>query len=261
MPRLRSDSMSTLDLVMAYQQYSLLEAARWICARWDVPRIGRHTKVARPERWRTNPVGTSNLQPLEELVRSGYWSHLDDPSRSVLLVLVTFAEHGTVQISYRGIARYSGVRSSTTIAKVLRRFKNDGLLRADSNRKTRDCGVYTFTFDGAKFQSLLSTIHEALKRDRDTEITLRAQLRTVPKLPASTPPAPAIPKSNPLSTQMDKQQSARSTQMDELVVPLSTQESATHAQLSKSEEFDCQAHGKGCVDDRGYPRCWDGGAF
>jgi len=54
---------------------------------------------------------------------------LDDAGRAILPVLFCFAENGEVSISYRGLARYSGKTSDTTIAKVLQCFAQIGLLQ------------------------------------------------------------------------------------------------------------------------------------
>jgi len=43
--------LSSIDLVMAHQQCDLISAARWICARFDVPNIPKGKKLVRPERW------------------------------------------------------------------------------------------------------------------------------------------------------------------------------------------------------------------
>src|SRR5260370_41272049 len=62
------DSMSVIDLVIKHQEFepssALREATVWICAHWSVPTIAKNTKLSRPERWSTSPVGLSSF-PLE----------------------------------------------------------------------------------------------------------------------------------------------------------------------------------------------------
>src|SRR5689334_22413979 len=60
--------LSTIDLVSAHEHLSLMNAVRWICARWDVPSVQKG-KFVRSERWHSGRVGVSG-SPLESLVRS-----------------------------------------------------------------------------------------------------------------------------------------------------------------------------------------------
>jgi hypothetical protein len=218
------DSMSVIDLVINHEEFepssALREATEWICARWTVPTIAKNTKLSRPERWSTSPVGLSSF-PLEELVRSGMWAALDDAARAILPALFCFAENGQVTISYRGLCRYSGKASYSTVAKVLRQFKEIGLLEAlpKARKNFRDAGRYRFTLDSEKFQAVRSSVHERLKMKRDKERALRSQLKaasTHSTTPQSNPkdnpthPGP-YPGTTTLYTTVECEQSARST--------------------------------------------------
>src|SRR5208283_841462 len=185
------DSLSTIDLVIRHQKCSLHEAVAWICGRWTVPTIAKNQKLSRPERWKTSPVGFSAF-PLEDLVRSGFWATLDDASRAVLPVVFCFAEKGEVAISYRGLCRYSGKASDTTIAKVLRRFEQIGLLKPlpKTVGNFREVSRYRITLDSSEFQSLLHGIHERTKVERDAERQLRSELKGVPTPPKNPDPTP-----------------------------------------------------------------------
>lgn len=237
--------MSTIDLVMCYQRCSLIEAVRWICARWEVPMIAKNTKFSRPERWTGNRVGLSNLQPIESLVRSGYWATLGDAERAVLVSLLVFSENGEATISYRGLARHSGKSSDTTIRRVLSRLQADGLLQFRSQSKAvRDVGCYRLTSDNPRFEALISAVHTKLLVERDMEMRLRSEMKGR-RLPSNPNPQPnSIPRSNTHSTTVESSASAHSTTVERGV--------------GKEQGFDCQVHGPGCVDERGYPRCWDG---
>jgi hypothetical protein len=211
-----ADSMSVIDLVIKHQEFapgsSLREATDWICARWKVPTIAKNTKLSRPERWSTSPVGLSSF-PLEQFVRSGIWAVLDDASRAILPVLFCFAEKSEVCVSYRALSRYSGKASDATIAKVLRRFKQIGILEAlpKARNNFRDAGRYRFTLDSPKLQAMLSSVHERLRVERDEERELRAQLRaTAPSRTKPTNPA-SYPGTTTLFTTVKCAQSARYT--------------------------------------------------
>jgi hypothetical protein len=67
-------------------------------------------------------------------------------------VLFCFAEKGEVGVSYRGLARYSGAKSDATIAKVLRQFKQLGIVEVLPRSKNfRDVGRHRFTFHSVIF--------------------------------------------------------------------------------------------------------------
>jgi hypothetical protein len=173
-----ADSKSTIDLVIAHQACGLKEAVDWLCARWTVPAVAKNTKLARRERWATSAVGYSSF-PLEEFIRSGVWAALDDPARAVLPVMFCFAERGTVSVSYRGLARYSGLRSLATVAKAFRQLKRIGILEAlpRAGSSFREPSSYRFTLDSEKFQAALSETHARLKLESGAEREFLAQAR------------------------------------------------------------------------------------
>jgi hypothetical protein len=189
-----ADSMSVIDLVIRYQELDpsragLKEATAWLCDRWAVPAVAKNTKLARRERWATSPVGFSSF-PLEEFIRSGVWAALDDPARAVLPVLFCFAERGTVSVSYRGLARYSGLRSSATVAKAFQQLKRLWILEALprlAGSSFREPSSYRFTLDSAKFQAVLSEVHARLKLESGAERELLAQSRTAALEPEPEP--------------------------------------------------------------------------
>ena len=119
-----SRSLSTIDLVMNVRKVGLEEAVRWIAGRHSIPDIpkGKHvqSKERWPERYRVG-VGASRL---EYLVRTGLWAALSPAERSILAVLDTFSEGDTIKISYRGMMRYSGTGSQSTISGALKRHRH-----------------------------------------------------------------------------------------------------------------------------------------
>jgi hypothetical protein len=119
-----SRSLSTIDLVMSVRKVELRAAVRWIAACHPIPNIpkGKHleSKQRWPERYRVG-VGASRL---DYLVRMGLWASLSPAQRSIVQVLDTFSEGDSVTISYRGLMRYSGIRSQSTISSAIKRFQN-----------------------------------------------------------------------------------------------------------------------------------------
>lgn len=183
------DAKSTIDLIMAHQECSLREAVDWICGRWPVPTIAKNTKLARAPRWAASPVGLSTF-PLEDFIRSGVWAALDDAARAVLPVLFCFAERGIVSVSYRGLSRYSGLRSSSTVSKAFQQLKQFGILEAlpkVAGSSFREPATYRFNLDGDKFQAILVEVHTRLKLESGAERELIAQSR------AALPPRALYP--------------------------------------------------------------------
>ncbi len=171
--------LSPLDLVAAHEGLDLLDAARWISARWDVPTIAKGKKLVRPERWHPGRVGSACFSFLEELIRSGYWATLDDATRAILPALACLADSSTgeAEISYRGLSRYSGKASPTTVAAVIKKLEKIGLLKVTRARdgKFRACGRYTLDWFNERYQATLRSCCEAFTVERDAERILRAQ--------------------------------------------------------------------------------------
>jgi hypothetical protein len=175
---------STIDLVMAYHRCTLADAVAWITARFEVPVVAREAKVRRPERWQAGRVGVSQF-PLESLVRAGVWAWLGDGARAILVALACFTDPVTHEatISTRGLGRYSGKMSRSTITTVIRQLENIGLLKVNRAKDGAICKVstYTLTLDSDKFQRLLGEVHERLVMDRDLEKIAVAEARSIPR--------------------------------------------------------------------------------
>jgi hypothetical protein len=107
-------------------------AARWLEQHFKVKYIpqGQHltdTHAIRPYR-----VGYEG--PIELLIKSGLWASLKPTPQRIIPVLLHLAERGSdsetfkVQISYRAIQRYSGVKSFGTISEALQQLAEFGWL-------------------------------------------------------------------------------------------------------------------------------------
>jgi hypothetical protein len=203
-------SLSNIDLVMAHENCSCGQAVAWIAARWEVPMLPKHSKLRRPERWTTGRVGVANCSIVESLVRSGFWAWLDDAGRAVLMALVCFADPltGEATISTRGLCRYSGKASRTTITGVISRLEIIGLLavRREKDGAIRKVSTYRLTPDTDKFQGLLGDLRERLVAERDRE-----KMLLVPSPYKGNSDLAGLPRSNPMSSVVDREESPRFT--------------------------------------------------
>jgi hypothetical protein len=203
-----SGSLSNIDLVMAHENYSCGQAMAWIAGRWQVPMIPKHSKLRRPERWTTGRVGVSDCSVVEDLVRSGIWAWLDDAGRAVLIALLCFADPttGAATISLRGLCRYSGKASRTTISGVISRLEIIGLLdvRRARDGAVRKVSTYRVTPDTNKFQELSAGVHARLVAERDRE-----KMLLVPSPFKAVPNLAGLPRSNPVSSVVDRLENPR----------------------------------------------------
>lgn len=169
-------ALSTIDLVMSVRGSDFPAAMDWILSRYQVPDAPKGKHIARPERWperfQVRPGG-----PLHEtLIRCGIWAELTPAQRSIIPVLENFAESSVVQISYRGLMRYAGVRSASTVSAALKRFCALGFLRVDAKRDAdglRVCNKYRFCPDDPHFVRIANECH----RHQQEQITYERQLR------------------------------------------------------------------------------------
>lgn len=172
---------SGIDLVMTVRGVSLREAAEWIAARFPVPEIPRRKHLKHKERWDpSSRVGTSAFS-LEDIVRSGFWAKLSCSEARILGVFCTFCPPGSGDkaISYRGIMRYAGVRSQSTVSRVLKRFSRIGLL--DIKRGLEDgfraCNIYSLTLDSPALRGLLRDVYEHQREEIAVERQIREEQR------------------------------------------------------------------------------------
>lgn len=168
---------------MMVKRCELAGAIEWISSRYYVPQVARKT-VANRERW--NPrcrVGVSGFC-FEDVVRSGLWASLTPCERAVLAVLPTFAEPSTgrTEISYLGIMRFSGVRSPSTVSKVLKRFRQLHMIeiwRSTDAQGFRGCNSYRLTLDTPEFLRMAREIHRRTEQDIAEQRAQRAEQRGI----------------------------------------------------------------------------------
>ncbi len=173
---------SNLDLVMMFLSCDFRSAVVWVCEHFPVPQAegGKHL-VHRNGGHPRYRVGTSG-SVFEWLVRAGLWGWLSSAQRSVLVALHAFTdvETGLAKVSYRGLMRYSGVGSASSVAVALKRFRRIHLLQVEpqiGGDGFRACNSYRLTFDDPRFLSLLNEIHQRHREEVDLERAFRSEER------------------------------------------------------------------------------------
>jgi hypothetical protein len=234
--------LSTVDLVMMHENCDFAQAVRWITARWDVPALPPNTKLRRPQRWSAGRIGVAHF-PVENMVRTGLWAWLSDAARALLITLACFTDPvtGEAVISQRGLARYCGKASRTTIAAVIAQFEQIGLLkvtRAKRDDAVRPVSTYKLTIESERFQGLLAELHERLIRDRDVE---KLQVKTARQTRRD------YLRSKTLHTTVDRSQSLRATTVDR------SDKNVPKMQTKRSSTVY-----RSLGDDLEYPVTWDG---
>ena len=196
---------SNLDLVMMFLSCDFRSAVAWVCERFPVPAAKPGKHITQRRQWNaTYRVGCSRSH-MEWLVRSCLWSELTASERSILVVLDTFTdtETGEATISYRGVMRFGGIRSHTTVRRALRRFQQLGLLEISRgvSEGFRSVSSYTLTFDSTKFRGVVTEIYrrhrEAIELDRAFWVEERKRRK---RDKASTLPVREVPFSTECST-------------------------------------------------------------
>jgi hypothetical protein len=162
------------------------EAARWIAGRFKVPDLplGKHLFQPARDIFRVGFESDIGL-----LVRSGLWARLSGPARSIVPVFLELAERNpvthtlSIQVSYRALARYSGIASPKAIVKALRELRDIGWLSATPGPRdpgsgpVRNISTYLLTPRSDEIVELANANFAQMRDDVETERTLRAQAR------------------------------------------------------------------------------------
>ena len=173
---------SNIDLVMEVRGIEMREAVYWICERYDVPNVPSGHRQSSSERWSPRfRVGVSGHDVMEMVVRGGLWEDFSPSEKAILPVLLTYAERetGVTIISYRGIMRYAGIGSPSTVSKALKRFEHMHLLKTIRGRDSelRAVNAYCVSADDPRFQELVNEICRKQREEIEIERQLRAEAR------------------------------------------------------------------------------------
>jgi hypothetical protein len=172
---------SNVDLVEMVLGCTIREAIEWIAARFKVPAIpkGKHLQ-SREQREPFSRVGLGGR--LENIVRSGLWAYLHPSERAILGVLCELSESNTdsLQISYRGLMRFAGVRSYATVARVVKQFERICLLKVDRSvggDGLRNCNRYVLTLNHPVLHDLMASLYQQQHREIEAEREIRKDQR------------------------------------------------------------------------------------
>jgi hypothetical protein len=177
--------MGPVDFVVDVLGLAPADAALWIAARFEVPTIPVGMRLVEAGRCRSQ-AGCE--RGLGLLVRSGLWGTLSPPAQSVAAVLWETCEKDEptaheflIRISYRGIARYSGVCSPNAIRKALRELGEIGFLKFPEAgfRRTpaRTAAKYIVTPNSDELYELAQAFSAQMKTEIAAERELRGRLR------------------------------------------------------------------------------------
>jgi len=160
-------------------------AVTWFCERYPVP-------TARIQR-RGRPKGSRNKLPilrvgatgseLEPLVRSGLWANLSPSERAVLQVLCAFRDVDTncSTLSYRAIMRYSGIASTRSVSRAIRRLSARSIIKIRRGSltvgPTRNCSTYEVTLNNPKLLACMSETYQRMRGEISLERELQSQKR------------------------------------------------------------------------------------
>jgi len=180
-----SKPMGAIDFVMDVLGLAAADAALWIAARFHVPTIPSGKRLAEADRWRGR-IGYE--RGLDLLVRSGLFGVLSEPARLIAPVFQAMCEKQettdqefSIRISYRGITRYSGVRSPNAIRKALielseiafLKFPQAGIRRGPD----RPASEYIVTPNSDELYELAQAFSAQMKTEIAAERELRGRLR------------------------------------------------------------------------------------
>jgi len=175
--------LSPIDLVMDVLHKDISGAVEWFLQRYEIPNIPKRKRTDSQQRWPERVrVGTGTSR-LESLVRYGIWAAtLSASQQSVLVVLDVFSDGNTVTISYRGLIRYTGIRSQSTISTALKRLRNLRVLQPKQQENDeaglRACGSYQWTMDEPEFHWFVAKTYEKHRNEIELEGNLRARARS-----------------------------------------------------------------------------------
>jgi hypothetical protein len=172
---------SNVDLVMQVCGCDIREAVAWFVRNFDVPHLAKGTHLEKREGWHPAYRAGIREDPLTYLIRTGTFAELKPAAQSVLCVLLEFAvENNECVISYRGLARYSGIQSDATVRAALKQLEETHILKflpSDPRNGLRGVGRYLLTPDSQELAKSARATYERLEAEISLEKELRQELR------------------------------------------------------------------------------------
>src|ERR1039458_687926 len=172
-----------LDFVMDVLNLSSpADAALWIAARFPVPLIPARKHLAGARR------GERVQSGLALMIRSGLWAQLSPAAQAIAPVLLEMAERDspaserlTVQLSYVGITRMTGIQSPNAIRRSLVELSEIGLMLPPAGRTPgkllQETACYTLTPYSEELLEMAQATAQQAKDEIAAGMELRARLR------------------------------------------------------------------------------------
>lgn len=173
-----------IDLAMdVLRLNSVADAALWIAARFRVPFIPAHRRLAGQAR-----RGERVQSGLALMIRSGLWGRLSLAAQAIAPVLLEIAENErpggerlTAQLSYRGITQMSGIKSPNAIRRALVELSEIGLMLAPTGRArgklVQETAFYTLTPYSDELLEMAQATAQQARDEIAAGMELRSRLR------------------------------------------------------------------------------------
>jgi len=175
-----------IDLVVDVRECNLPEAIRWIAQRFEVPSIPKGKQLVKPK---GHVARYGYERPIELLLRSGLWAKMSHPAQMLAVTFVELKVEGQrdrsweLEISYRGLAQYSGLKSDASVSKGLKELQRIGWLQRQRRRTGRSRGpvretaTYTVTPYSDAVRELANATAADLRAAIEEERQMRAEKR------------------------------------------------------------------------------------
>ena len=171
-----------IDLVMDVRECTLTEAIRWIAQRFEVPLIPKGKHLVK---LKGHVVRYGYERPIELLLRSGLWAKMSHPAQLLAVVFVELKVEGQrdesweLEISYRALARYSGLKSDASVSKGLKDLAGIGWLQRQRHRTGRNRGPVreTATYIVTPYSDSVRELANATAADMRAAIDEERQMR------------------------------------------------------------------------------------
>ncbi len=171
-----------IDLVVDVRGCSLAVAIRWIAQRFEVPLIPKGKHLLRPK---GHVARYGYERPIELLLRSGLWAKMSRPAQLLAVVFVELKvesqrdDSWELEISYRGLAQYSGLKSDASLSKGLKDLEGIGWLQRQRRRTGRSRGPVreTATYIVTPYSDSVRELAHATAADLRAAIDEERQMR------------------------------------------------------------------------------------
>jgi len=173
-----------IDFVMdVLEMNSPADAALWIAAHFPVPFIPTRKHLTGSARRRERVQNGLAL-----IIRSGLWAQLSPAAQAIAPVLLEMAEKEnsaserlTVQLSYVGITRMSGISSPNAIHRALLALSEVGLMLPPDGRTpgklVKETARYTMTPYSQELLEMANATAQQVRDEIAAGVELRARLR------------------------------------------------------------------------------------